>query len=195
MRVREGILRMEVADLTSRRSAGHALLLVAFAVFLASCDAVTTPDPITLQAKTVAFRFEFDSAGLQPGETVDVQSTESVDMGPLLSNDGFTKGEVLSASVTAVELERISPTSVDLDFLDQAALAFSASGITTRTIASSSALPGSRSAPLTLGSTDVTAFVVAPAFRGVLSVVPDVVPQAGFVLRANVTFRIQVEGV
>lgn len=174
---------------------GIVAMLALVTVVTASCDVVTASEPLTLQAKTVSFRFEFSSDGVDPGETVEVQSEESANLGPDLSADGFTKAEVLSATVTAVELERISPATVDLNFLDEAQLSFTASGVSARTVATSSSLPSARTASLPLSNTDVTTFVVAPTFRAALAVVPATVPQAGFVLRANVTLRIRVEGI
>jgi hypothetical protein len=170
-------------------------LLAAVMILMASCDAVTAPEPITLQSKTVSFRFEFTGDGVSPGDLVDMQSEGSIDLGPELLDDGFTKGEVLSATVTSVELERISPTNVNLNFLEEASIGFSASGISARTVAASTSLPDSRTANLSVSSGDVTAYVVAPSFQAVMSVVPETVPAAGWVLRANVTLRIDVEGV
>lgn len=178
----------------SHRS-GVVALLIGVATLVAACDAVTAPEPITLQSKTVSFRFEFTAGGVSPGELVDVQSEGTVDLGPDLEADGFTKGEVLSATVTAVELERISPTTVNLNFLEEASIDFVASGISRRTIASSTSLPDNRTAMLSIGNGDVTTFVTAPSFQAALSVVPETVPDAGWVLRANVTLRIDVEGV
>lgn len=177
------------------RPRGVVVLLAIVAILIASCDAVTDPDAITLQSKTVSFRFEFSADGVSSGDLIDAQSEGSVDLGPELLNDGFTKGEVLSATVTSVELERISPTNVNLNFLQEASIDFSASGISARTVAASTSLPDSRTANLSVSSGDVTAYVVAPSFRAVMRVVPETVPPAGWVLRANVTLRIDVEGV
>lgn len=194
MRTLDGLRAVNMPIQTGCRF-GCLVLAAVVAITTASCDVVATTDPLTLQAKTVSFRFEFDSEGIESGETVEAQSVESVDMGPILSADGFTKAEVLSATITSVELERISPANVNLDFLEQAELAFTASGMSRRSIASSASLPASRDAPLSIANSDVMTFVVAPTFRAVASVVPATVPQAGFVLRANVTLRIRVEGV
>lgn len=180
---------------SQRRPMGIGVLLVLVAVVLASCDAVTATEPITLQSKTVSFRFEFDSEGVSPGGSVDAQSNADVDLGPELLSDGFTKAEVITATVTSVELERISPTQVNLNFLEEASIDFAASGISTRTIAGSNSLPDSRTAMLSVTSANVTTFVVAPSFRAVLNVVPESVPEGEWVLRSNVTLRIDVEGV
>jgi len=177
------------------RPRGVVVLLATVAIVIASCDAVTDPGAITLQSKTVSFRFEFTADDVSSGDLIDVQSEGSVDLGPELLNDGFTKGEVLSATVTSVELERISPTNVNLNFLEQASIDFSASGVSARTVAASTSLPDSRTANLSVSSGDVTAYVVAPSFQAVMRVVPETVPPAGWVLRANVTLRIDVEGV
>ena len=177
------------------RRTGVGVLLALVGVVIASCDAVTATEPITLQSKTVSFRFEFDSDGVTPGGSVGVQSEADVDLGPELLSDGFTKAEVISATVTSVELERISPTTVNLNFLEEASIEFAASGIAGRSIAGSNSLPDNRTAMLSVTSANVTTFVVAPSFRAVLNVVPESVPEGGWVLRSNVTLRIDVEGV
>lgn len=166
------------------------------ALALASCDVVNPTEGITLQEKTVTFRFEIDTDGVAPGQTVQVASEESENLEQALAADGYTKAEVLSATVTRVELERINPTSVDLSILDEALLAFTASNLSAKTIASSTSLPASRTASLPVSSSpDATSYVIAPSFRGALTVVPETVPDGQFVLRTTVTFRIEVEGV
>lgn len=182
-------------DVPWLRRAGAVVVLAAVAVIVGSCDAVSTPEPIELQPKTVSFRFEFDSQGVSPGATTQAPSQASVDLGPEILSDGFDKGEVLSATVSSVELERVNPTNVNLNFLQEAQLAFTASGVSTQTVSQSSSLPDSRAASLPVGNGNVTAFVVAPSFRAELTVVPQTVPDGGWVLRANVTVRIEVEGV
>ncbi len=177
------------------RRTGVLVLLAAASLFVVACDTVSAPEPIELQPKTVSFRFEFDSDGVSPGEETQALSQASVDLGPELLSDGFNKGEVLAATVSSVELERVNPTTVNLDFLDEATLAFTASNVSTQTIAQSSSLPNSRTGSLSIGNQTVTAFVVAPEFRATLTVVPGTLPDAGWVLRANVTLQIEVEGV
>lgn len=170
-------------------------LVLMVAISTSSCDAIIEPRPVDLSA-TTSFRFEFSTQGVTPGQTLQVQSEESANLQSELDRFGYTKAEVISATVTSVELERINPTSIDLSVLDEALLAFSASDVSTKNVASSESLPGSRTANLQVGtSSDVTSFVTAPSFRGSLTVVPNTVPQGGFVLRATVTFRIQAEGV
>ncbi len=170
--------------------------VVTIALALASCDTVNPTENIVLQAKTVSFRFEIDTEGVDAGQSIRVDSEDSADLEQALNADGFSKGEVVSATVTRVELERINPTTVDLSILEEAMLAFMASGVSNRTIATSTSLPSSRSATLQVSSSaDATSFVVAPSFRGSLTIVPGTVPQTQLVLRATVTFRIEVEGV
>lgn len=172
------------------------LVLVTVTLALASCDVVAPTDGIPLQEKTVTFRFEINTDGVSPGETVQATSEESANLEQALDADGYTKAEVLSATVTRVELERINPTSVDLGILEEALLALTASNISSKTIASSTSLPASRSASLPVSSSpDVTSYVIAPSFRGSLTLVPETVPGGILVLRATVRLRIEVEGV
>ena len=170
--------------------------LLALIVLLASCDTVNPTDNIILPEKTVSFRFEINTAGVSPGETVTVESEDPVDLGPALDADGFTKAEVISVTITRVELERVSPAGVDLSILEQAQVALVASGVSNRTIASSSSLPDDPSTTLSIsGNSDATSFVTAPSFEGVLTIVPEIVPQGLLVMRATVSLRVEVEGV
>lgn len=172
-----------------------ALLFIA-AFVLSSCDAVAPSEGLVLQEKTVSFRFEIDTDGVSAGESIEVDSEASADLEQALDADGYSKGDVLSATVTRVELERVNPTTVDLSILDEASVALRASGGSARTVASSSSLPAARTASLSIGGNDdATSFVVAPSFRGSLTIVPITVPQGVLVLRATVAFRIEVEGV
>lgn len=187
------IERRDPARFSSRLVLGVAVMALA----LASCDVVNPTEGVVLPEITVTFRFEIDTDGVSPGETVQVASEESANLAQALdASGGYTKAEVLSATVTRVELERINPTSVDLSILDEALLAFTASNLSSKTIASSNSLPASRTASLPVSSSpDATGYVIAPSFRGALTVVPGTVPDGQFVLRTTVTFRIEVEGV
>lgn len=171
--------------------------VVAISLLLASCDVVNPIGGITLPTQTASFRFEINTDGVDPGQTVQVNSEESVNLAQALDEaGGYTKAEVLSATVTRVELERINPTGVNLSILEEALVAFTASGVSTKTIATATSLPSSPSATLPVSSSpDVTSFVIAPSFRGALTIVPESVPDGILVLRATVTFRIEVEGV
>lgn len=170
--------------------------ILAAVVLLASCDTVNPTDNIILPEKTVSFRFEIGPDGISPGETITVEAEDPVDLGSALNADGFTKAEVLSATVTRVELERVSPAGVDLSILEEAEVALVASGVSSRTIASSSSLPDDPATTLSIsGSSDATSFVTASSFEGVLTIVPAVVPQGLLVMRATVSLRVEVEGV
>ena len=170
--------------------------MFALMALMASCDTVNPTDNIILPEKTFSFRFEINAADLSQGESFAVEAEDPVDLGPALSADGFTKAEVISATVTRVELERVSPAGVDLSILDQAQVALVAAGGASRTIASSSSLPDDPSTTLSIsGNSDATSFVTAPSFEGVLTIVPDAVPQGLLVMRATVSLRVEVEGV
>lgn len=170
--------------------------LVAMALVLASCDVVNPTEAIVLQEKQVTFRFEINPAGVSPGESIQVTSEESADLGPVLEADFYTKSDVLTATVTRVELERINPTSIDLSILEEAVLAVTTSSLSAKNIGSATSLPASRTASLAVSSSpDVTSYVKAPSFRGALTIVPRTVPSGSFVLRTTVSFRIEVEGV
>ena len=162
---------------------------------LAGCDTLPGTETVVLPEKTVTLRFEFSTDGMTAGQAVDVTSTGTADLGPDLQRDGFTKGEVVSATVLGAELTR-GTAGVSLAFLNEASLSVSANSVGRKKVASTSSLSDQKTIPLELANTGMTEYVTSPSFQGVLTLVPgSAVGGDDYTVQATIRLRIEVEGV
>lgn len=171
------------------------VLSAAVLMLLPGCDTTSSPEPITLQPIETTFRFDFASRNLEPDGTLEVPSSASVDLNDLLT-EGFSKAEVLSAEVTSVELERLSPLSDLSLFMRNASFSLQGGTGTPVTVAGLTDFPDAVSADMTLASdTRVTNVVTGSSFSGVLDVDVNAAEEEDFVLLVTVTLQVRVEGV
>lgn len=186
---------MEQEGMRYRASFVCAVLLYV-GVASSGCDTLAPREPIVLPEKRVTFRFEFNSAGRSVGEPLEVVSNASADLADDLAREGFTKAEIISATVLSVELVRILPVGVNVSFLSEAGLALRSTGVARRTIARSTALPNDHRATIPVVDAGVTSYVTRPSFEAVLTGIPaSLRPNEQYVLEATVRLRIEVEGV
>ncbi len=171
---------------------GIALLL------LAGCESVTS-ERLTLPDIEVTFRFEVNGNALTDGQAHTVTATNTVDLTPALQQrGGYTKKEVVAATVVAAELERIQPTLTDLDaLLREVRVLLTAEGLTEREVAVRTGFPADETASLSPRSdTDVAAFVKKTALGAKLQLVPlQPDPSETYIYEVRLTLRVQVEGI
>ena len=172
-------------------------LLILLALVLAGCEA-TASERLTLPDIEVAFRFEVDGSELTDGQPYTVTATNTVDLAAALQQrGGYTKNEVVAASVTAAKIERIQPTLTDLsELLSEARVLLTASGLSDLEVASRTGFPDDEVASLAPRSTtDVTAFIKKPTLGARLQLVP-LQPDASetYIYEVRLTLRVQVEG-
>lgn len=91
---------------------------VVLALLLAGCDAAGTQDTVVLNATspappTVEYTFRYTSQDVSnDGQQVEVVSENSDDLGSVLTQNGFSRSDVVSARVDSVTLRRqSSPTA------------------------------------------------------------------------------------
>ncbi len=173
---------------------GPALLMLV----LAGCEAAGN-ERLTLPDIEVTFRFEVNGNALTDGQAHTATATNTVDLTPALQQrGGYTKSEVVAATVTAAELERIQPTLTDLSaLLSEVRVLLTASGLSDLEVASRAGLPDDEVATLsTRSSTDIAAFVKNPAFGAKLRLVPNQPePTETYIYEVRLTLRVQVEGI
>lgn len=95
------------------RSLVTLLATAGIVLFVVGCDAVGSEDAIILNnansdtdsRPTVEYTFAYDTNG---SGSIEVQSNESDDLESVLSNAGFSRSDVVSATVDSVRLERRS---------------------------------------------------------------------------------------
>ncbi|BBM71977.1 hypothetical protein [Rhodothermus marinus] len=175
-----------------------ALALLAFTLVLAGCEAAAS-ERLTLPEIEVSFRFEVSGNALTDGQPYTATSVNTVDlMTALQQRGGYTKNEVVAATVTAAEIERVQPALTDLsELLSEARVLLTASGLSDLEVASRTGFPDDETASMAPRSgADITAFVKKPAFGAKLRLVP-LQPDAGetYVYEVRLTLRVQVEGV
>ena len=175
-----------------------ALALLAFTLVMAGCEAAAS-ERLTLPEIEVSFRFEVSGSVLTDGQPYTATAVNTVDLTTALQQrGGYTKSEVVAATVTAAEMERIQPPLTDLsELLSEARLLLTASGLNDLEVASRAGFPDDETAALApRSSADIAAFVKKPAFGAKLRLVP-LQPDAGetYIYEVRRTLRVQVEGV
>lgn len=184
--------------LSLRRVSGTMLLLAGLALlflYASGCDSVTDPETIVLNPEEQTFEFVFNGSQLTAGTAFTVESTNQVDLSDELLNAGFQTSEVVSATVTAVELNRTQPLDVNLQSIASASFSLRAGSQTTEVASKASFGSTTRDALNVQTGLDVGTFVRRPAFTGVLRFTPSQVSNAQYRLTVTVRFRVEVEGV
>lgn len=181
---------MSLAIPASRTARLGLLILALFMVALPACDAVETGNTITLPQKTVEFEFRQNASSGNPPATLTIASDNSVDLSSLL--EGFQKSEVVSVTITRIELERIQPSDRQLsDLMDRVQLQLNASGVPNVTVGEQNSLPSTRETTLGIVAADITDHAVRPDFSASLGLTNPVA--VNYVLAARLDLRIEVE--
>ena len=116
-------------------------------------------------------RFTFEGGAVQTGRLTDVSCGCQLDVGDFLADRGFTKADVLSATIKSARLVMLFPISERLDFLDTAILKLSASGNSVTEVAQLSAFPQAREVELTpLAGRNVAGFLDDSTFAPILQI-------------------------
>ncbi|WP_243664027.1 hypothetical protein [Rhodothermus marinus] len=124
-----------------------ALALLAFTLVLAGCEAAAS-ERLTLPEIEVSFRFEVSGNALTDGQPYTATATNTVDLTTALQQrGGYTKNEVVAATVTAAEIERVQPALTDLsELLSEARVLLTASGLSDLEVASRTGFPDDETA-------------------------------------------------
>lgn len=168
------------------------LILLTGGLALTSCDLASAGNTAILNANssippTVRHRFEYTQDQLSVGSMI-----ESEDLGEILTQNGFSRGDIVSARVDSVRVEPVSTESLSAA---EMYLGTDASG---PRIASVEFQPDQPSPAVDASGASVTGAVKAGASEtfGQFSVEdPSNIPTGGGVVRAVVYYRVEVEGV
>ncbi|MFT4605859.1 MAG: hypothetical protein ACI9W4_002604 [Rhodothermales bacterium] len=154
--------------------------LVSFCLLLliSGCDsAVSGVDSVFLTAElstdiqSSPVRFVFEGSAVQTGRLTDVSCDCQLDVADYLSARGFTKEDILSATIASARLVMLFPISERLDFLDTAILKLTASGNSVTEVAQQSTFPQAREVELTpLAGRDVAGFLDDSTFAPILQI-------------------------
>lgn len=164
-------------------------------MWLSGCDTVQQDELITLNAQET-FTFEVDGATLTPAKTITLFSGNA-DVSDQLA--GFSRTDIVTATVTGIQLERLQPPGMDLN---QAMSSITilleppTPGPNFIEIGALPDVPASASAAIQAGPTGLVApFLQADAFRTALRFqVADTVPDQTLRYQLKVTFSIGVKG-
>lgn len=184
---------------SARPRASLAFLLLAGSLVLVGCDLASAGNTAILNANsaippTVEYTFEYGSSDVTGGSQVEVVSEGSDDLAGILSRNGFSRADVVSAEVDSVSLERLSAPTFGYITGAEVYLGTSAGG--TR-IATGTFQTSQESATLSVATRTVTSVVKGgstKAFARLDVEDPDDVPGVDRV-KATVFFQIEVQGV
>ena len=160
-------------------------------VALPACDFVGEEETLQLQ-KTVNFRFEFSTDG-SVGDPMTQNADGTINIDDVLFDEGYTRDEIVVATIRSVTIQRIQPVGTNLDVFDRIDFSLVASGVNVPTHATSSSLPSNDSASLSVSSPAATAVLRRGEFGARITVVPTI--EEDFILQATVSLRIDVEGI
>ena len=186
-----------------RNPGGLWLLGLIVALVMSGCDSTTTSETVTLQPKTITFEFPQFSADDAQGGTLQINSLNQEDLESELRADGFSRGEVVQATITRVELERRSVGSAAesaapkvFGFLVSGEAQLTQGG-TTQTVAERDAFdPNAAVTPMSITTGNATSFVSASSpFGARLDLDVENIGVGPYRVALNITFRIEVEGV
>ena len=139
----------------------------------------------------ICFRF----SGLTAGGSQSVLSVESFDFGSFLQQEGFSKSEVIAATVQSADIRLVFPLGESLSVLDRATVSLRGTGAGETSVAEGTAFSSSRSASLDVTGTGVGSAVKASSIQGVLQLVGAETISDDFEISVNLTIQIEVEGV
>lgn len=154
------------------------LILLALTVSLTACDsAVSGAESVFLNAELSTdtdgdpVRFVFESSDVQTGRLIDVECSCELDVTEFLADRGFSKDDIISATLKSGRLVMLFPISERLNFLDEAILKLRAPGNSITEVAQQSSFGETREVPLEpLSGRDVAGFLDNSSFEPILQI-------------------------
>ena len=192
---------------TFRRPTGRsrpfgALALLALLLTVAACDtAGVQNDEATLEYEAGTsldnqIIFTFDPTDAETGGLVDLRAENPLDVGDFLFEQGFSKDDILSATLTEASLEVVLPSvGTEINFLNMAILKLDAPGLSELEIAEQDEFPSDDNVSLDIRTgRDVTSYLQKESFTPILQIdASDLQPDAGeYRLDLVLTVRIEV---
>lgn len=185
-----------------RRSA--LLTLLVATLVLSGCDTDSLGGDSVFLTTTISenvdgddILFTFSSGDIQEGRLEDLSCGCTLDVDSYLNDQGFTKAQLVSATVQSVTLERHFPTSEQLDYLNEVILKLGTPGVSDTEIANVSDLPAAREVNLqVLSNRDIVTFLDSPGFQPILQInAGDLTDGEEYVLSIALEVQMELEGV
>ncbi len=156
------------------------LILMPFALFLSSCDTVSpNSDTIFLNhefstdAANSSIRFTFSSNDVSTNRLNDISCNCSININKYLQEQGFQASDLVSATLVKADVIMLFPISKKINFLNQAILKFTASGVSATEVANVSSFPATREVSMNvLPNRDISTFLERPNFGAILQLDP-----------------------
>ncbi|MFT5142231.1 MAG: hypothetical protein ACI80V_001446 [Rhodothermales bacterium] len=178
------------------------LLVAAFLLFgLAACDSAVLSDNVVVLRPAITagtdgtpVRFSFQASDVGVGNLTDVRCNCELDVADYLSDRGFTKSDITSATLESAKLVMRFPISERIDFLNQAILKFRAPGNSATEVARQMTFPDARVVTLTPQSgRDVSGFMDDSAFEPILQIDPASLQAGGdYAIDLELTLRLEL---
>ncbi len=165
--------------MTVIRTPFHFLLLVT-ALLVMGCDSSSSGgDTIFLNHELTEdisgspITLAFSADDVATGRLQDIACDCELDIASFLDVQGFSKSDIVSARLEAVEIVMLFPVNERVDFLDQAILKLTAPGISPTEVANTSSFPSSRTGSMDiLPNRDIASFLDRPTFGLILQINP-----------------------
>jgi len=156
------------------------LILMPFALFLSSCDTVSpNSDTIFLNHEfstdgaNSSIRFTFSSNNVSTNQLNDISCNCSINIHKYLQEQGFEASDLVSATLVKADVIMLFPISKKINFLNQAILKFTATGVSATEVANVSSFPATREVSMNvLPNRDISTFLERPNFGAILQLDP-----------------------
>jgi len=190
--------RSATRRLFSRVAAFILLMLV-----LQGCDTTSSDNAIVFNKVNIPeFRFEFPGDMLSEGQALELTTSVRVDLTDELDRlGGFTKDDVIGATVQSAQLFQGFPVTQKLGYLDQAIVKLVATSPARVTEVADVTNPDDlREVDMSLiANRDVSTYVKSSEFTAVLQITPGstsgINPDESYTLAVLLTMRIEVEDI
>ena len=171
------------------------LVYLSILLLTSGCDTLDL-DPgqsiiLTTSTGEICFRF----TGVSADGSKSILSVDSFDLGAFLEQEGFSKAEVISATVSSADMRLVFPLGESLDMLERATVSLRASGAGEVAVASASSFSDTRSTSLQVQSSNIGGIVRASSFQGVLEFDGAQTVSDDIEISVELDIRIEVEGV
>ncbi len=138
---------------------------------LSGVDSVFLTAELSTDTQASPIRFTFEGGAVETGRLTDVSCGCQLDVAAYLADRGFSKADILSATISSARLVMLFPISERLDFLETAILKLTAPGNSVTEVAQQSTFPQAREVELTpLAGRDVAGFLDDSTFAPILQI-------------------------
>ena len=170
-------------------------LFVLLGCMFYGCDTLTdgSGDNILLSTTITEICFELD--GISSGGTETIVAQEAIDIGAFLDQQNFTRADIESAEVSAVQLRMVFPLGGSLSSVRDVSFQLRSTSGNATTVATSDSFTDTRRASLDVNSASVGGIVSGSSFQAVLNLTGVEGISEAITIEAEMTLQVEVASI